>query len=494
MISLRILLPTDVFPPKCGGAGWSAHALATALKQRGHQVTALVPKRGAHGLAREDVLGIPTLRRGYWAPGIPFLLNYFRHERLWPVLAEDLVRSSPLGLGSSVLGLRSLIHAQHVQVTPAAIMAGERLGAPVIVTVRDHWPWDYFATGLHADNLPLPEQSWATLATDLVARLGSLQGAAALAAIPYMRAHLKRRQAFLRRAHAVIAPSRYIADRLATVVDPARIHIIPHMVDLPAIERVVAEPYQTPDLNGPFLLFVGKLERNKGAHLLPEVMRALMETGTAEPRNSGTENQEPEGQGHKNKRTKEQKSSARPVKTANPSVLTMNHQPPATSHQQAIPTLVVAGDGPLRPQIEAELRALGVQVRFLEWIDHDEVLRLMSRCALLLYPSAWGEPLTRVLLEACACGAPIVAMPTGGTPDIVSEGVNGLLAPTAEGLGRRAAEVLGSPALRERLVLGARRAAQERFSVDAVVGRVEELYGKLLEGLGGRVERTKNHY
>ena len=40
----QIIMPSDVFPPKCGGAGWSAHALALALHQRGEHVTAVVPR------------------------------------------------------------------------------------------------------------------------------------------------------------------------------------------------------------------------------------------------------------------------------------------------------------------------------------------------------------------------------------------------------------------------------------------------------------------
>lgn len=418
---LTILMPTDVFPPKCGGAGWSAHALARALQGRGHTVEALVPRRGQRGKTTGDTLGVPTITRGYFAPGIPFVLNYVRHERLWPALADDLAamaagHARPL-----------LIHAQHVQVAPAAAMAGRRLGIPVVVTVRDHWPWDYFATGLHADRVPLPTQSWATLATDLPARLGVLRGAAALLAIPYMRAHLRRRQEYLRQADAVVAPSGYIAERLRAVVDPARIHIIPNMVDLTAIERTIAQPPATPDLGEPFLLFVGKLERNKGAHLLPGALRAMRDA----------------------------------------------------SPGQRLPQLVIAGDGGLKPAIAAELQSLGVRARFLEWVDHDEVLRLMARCALLLYPSAWGEPLTRVLLEACACGAPSAAMPTGGTPDIVSAGVNGVLAATPAALGAQAADLLSRPELLADLRAGARRVARERFAVERVVGRVEQLYDAL---------------
>jgi len=84
----------------------------------------------------------------------------------------------------------------------------------VVVTVRDHWPWDYFSTGLHGDCIPYAEQTRASLATDLVARLGPARGALALAAIPYMLAHVRRRQQALRQAGAVIAVSDYIAHRL----------------------------------------------------------------------------------------------------------------------------------------------------------------------------------------------------------------------------------------------------------------------------------------
>src|SRR2546421_9422323 len=90
VISLRLLLPSDVFPPRCGGAGWSAHALALALIGRGHTVTAVVPRRTTNDGGRmmkellalrrssfvicpeaEDVLGVPTIRIDYWAPRVP---------------------------------------------------------------------------------------------------------------------------------------------------------------------------------------------------------------------------------------------------------------------------------------------------------------------------------------------------------------------------------------------------------------------------------------
>ena len=423
---MHILIPTDVFPPKSGGAGWSSHALALALIERGHTVQAIVPRVGSSGAIAETVLGVPTIRFGYHAPNIPFVKNYFRHERLWQPYADVIVAATPTP--SFQIPAPTIIHAQHVQAAPAAVLAGKQLGAPVVVTVRDHWPWDYFATGLHGNRVPYNGQTWASLATDLVVREGPLRGVMAILAIPYLRAHLRRRQAFLRQADAVIAVSGYIAERLTAIVAPQRIHVIPNMVDLPAIAATISRPQQS--INGPYVLFVGKLDRNKGAHLLVDIFREA--------------------------RAQNLLSRLKPF------------------------TLVIAGNGPLRPYIEDELAALGVTTRFLDWAEHDEVLRLMAHCELLLFPSAWGEPLSRVWLEAAACGAAMLAMPTGGIHDIIADGVNGALAPTPAAFAGRMAALLDNAPLRLAYGAAAQATAQARFSTHQVAGQVEALYASLI--------------
>lgn len=424
---MRILIPTDVFPPEGkGGAAWSTHALARALIGRGHSVTAIVPRRGASGRARGAALGVDLLRVGYKAPRLPFVQNYFRHERLWGPFAEAIVAAARQGPPAD------LIHAQHVQSAPAAVLAGRRLGLPVVVTVRDHWPWDYFATGLHGGDLPYPRSTPASLATDLVARLGPLRGTLAAPAIPYMLAHLRRRAAFLAAADAVIACSGYIARRLESIVAPDRLHVIPHMVDLAANDAAAAaDPAASWD--GALLLFVGKLEPNKGAGLLPAIFGELRRIGA--------------------------------------------DLPPFT--------LAIAGDGAMRGRLEADLARLEVPARFLDWAGHNEVLRLMARCDLLLFPSAWGEPLSRVLLEAAALGAPILAMPTGGTPDIVRDGATGALAATPQQFAARLAALLADPSQRRRLGAAARADARGRFAVDVVAPRYEELYRGLIAARSG---------
>jgi len=415
---LRLIMPSDAFPPRCGGAGWSAHALARSLQARGCDVTAIVPRTG-RGLVSDVTLGIATLRPGYREWPLPFVRNYSRHERLWPIVAQTIVAAVADDAA------RTLIHAQHVRVAPAAVHAARRLGVPVAITVRDHWPWDYFATGLHADRVPYPRQDWAALASDLPQRLGPLRGVLACAAIPYLLAHLARRRAALRAADAVIAVSEYIAARLAPLVPAERLHRIHNFVDLPALDAIIARPAML-DARGA-LLFVGKLERNKGADLLPDIMARLR----------------------------------------------------AAAPDRPLPPLIIAGDGALQPVLAAGFARLGVDARFTGWIDHDEILRLSAACALFLYPSTWGEPLSRTLLEACACGAAILAMPTGGTRDIIRDGHDGALAVTAAGFAARLRQLLDAPAERAALGAAARRTAEQRFSEVVVAPRVIELYRQL---------------
>jgi len=139
--------------------------------------------------------------------------------------------------------------------------------------------------------------------------------------------------------------------------------------------------------------------------------------------------------------------------------------------------LLVAGSGSL----EAELRAKGGNVRCLGWVEEERVLALVRHADCLLFPSRWQEPLSRVLLDAIAHGAVIVAEPTGGTEEIVVDGESGLLGRGVEGLGRALRRVLDDPLLARRLREGARRRADAVFSEEVVLPRVEALYRSVAE-------------
>ena len=133
----------------------------------------------------------------------------------------------------------------------------------------------------------------------------------------------------------------------------------------------------------------------------------------------------------------------------------------------------------------AELEALAAapplrgRVEFLG--ERGDVAALMSALDVLLVPS-WEEPFGRVVVEAMASGTAVVATSRGGTAEIVSDGVDGLLAPPRDAGAWSAAveRLLGEPGLREKLVeAGLRRAAD--FGVAAHVDGVAAVYASALD-------------
>ncbi|MGE0711608.1 MAG: glycosyltransferase family 4 protein [Planctomycetota bacterium] len=149
----------------------------------------------------------------------------------------------------------------------------------------------------------------------------------------------------------------------------------------------------------------------------------------------------------------------------------------------ARPLLAIAGDGPERARLEALARELGLgdAARFLGF--EREVERLY-RAADLLVIASRVEGLPNALLEAMACGLPVVATDLGGARDVLREGETGLLVPPdAEApLGEALARALGDPALRERMGAAATARIRERYTLEAIAPRYLELYARLLAG------------
>jgi N-acetyl-alpha-D-glucosaminyl L-malate synthase BshA len=143
-------------------------------------------------------------------------------------------------------------------------------------------------------------------------------------------------------------------------------------------------------------------------------------------------------------------------------------------------TLLMVGDGPDRSEAEHEAAELGVShdVRFLGRLD--TVANLLQSTDLFLLPSQ-TESFGLAALEAMACGAPVVATRAGGLPEVVDDGVNGILEPvgSVEAMGRRAVELLREPERYASFRQAAIARARE-FSADAIVPMYEALYGEVM--------------
>lgn len=131
--------------------------------------------------------------------------------------------------------------------------------------------------------------------------------------------------------------------------------------------------------------------------------------------------------------------------------------------------LRVAGDGPLRPMLESRARESGVDAEFLGRIDHEELLREMSRCSVFVQASAReGHPKT--ILEAMAQGATVVATHAPGVSDMIEQGVNGILtAPEAAAIAGTVGGLLEDPEFARVLGDGARRWVLGRCSLERVL-------------------------
>jgi glycosyltransferase involved in cell wall biosynthesis len=133
-------------------------------------------------------------------------------------------------------------------------------------------------------------------------------------------------------------------------------------------------------------------------------------------------------------------------------------------------TLLVAGDGELRSRLEP---LAGPRVRFLGAQPHARVLELFAAADAAILSSSW-ENFPHTLVESLAVGTPVIATRVGGVPEIVEDGVNGLLvAPNdAAALAAAIRRFFGDEELRALLRAGA-ASSVARFSPDAVFDELD---------------------
>ncbi|MGH3734873.1 MAG: glycogen synthase [Micromonosporaceae bacterium] len=239
-------------------------------------------------------------------------------------------------------------------------------------------------------------------------------------------------------ADAVIAVSRGMrGDVLAAYpeIDPARVHVIGNGIDTTLyqpVEQIAALQRHGVDPSRPYVLYVGRITRQKG---LPHLLAAA----------------------HR----------------LRPGV-----------------QLVVAASAPDTPEIAAEvaaeieaLRAERDVIWLQEMLPREDVIGLLTHATAFCCPSVY-EPLGIVNLEAMACRTAVVASAVGGIPEVVADGETGLLVPyTEEGFADRLTAALNAllddPDRAAAMGEAGRRRAVAEFGWDAVARRTAELYASL---------------
>ena len=142
---------------------------------------------------------------------------------------------------------------------------------------------------------------------------------------------------------------------------------------------------------------------------------------------------------------------------------------------------LIGGEGQLRNKIEKCISKenLNDKVKLAGWIPHEEVPDYLNALKLVVLPS-YTEGLPNVMLEAMACGTPVLAMPVGAIPDIITDGNTGFImennSPAC--IAKDVMRARGHPDP-ERIVENARALVEQEFTYEAAVER----YRKILEGM-----------
>ena len=255
---------------------------------------------------------------------------------------------------------------------------------------------------------------------------------------------------------AVSAGTKADIQRAYPAVDPARIHVIYNGIDLAEYQKTGETRALTEygvDPSVPYVLFVGRITRQKGVTHLVDAVRYL---------------------------------------------------PPETQ-------VVLCAGAPDTPEIADEMRRKVEEARKshprIVWIEkmvtRQETIQLYSNCRVFCCPSVY-EPFGIINLEAMACRAPVVASATGGILEVVVDGETGYLVPFeqepvtgfprhpesfAKALAARIAELLTDPEKCSRFGDAGRRRVEEKFSWTAIAHQTIELYTQLIE----ERKRTAKH-
>jgi glycogen(starch) synthase len=142
-------------------------------------------------------------------------------------------------------------------------------------------------------------------------------------------------------------------------------------------------------------------------------------------------------------------------------------------------TLVVAGDGPVRSTLKAQVASLGIgsSVEFTGWVPPDQVPDLINDATMVLMPSR-REGLPLVGIEAAHMGRPVIGTRVGGLPEIILHEKTGLLVEREDviALTHAIAALLDQPDRARQMGIAAQARAREVFALEHCVQEYDDLY------------------
>ncbi|MEO0082323.1 MAG: glycosyltransferase family 4 protein [candidate division WOR-3 bacterium] len=156
---------------------------------------------------------------------------------------------------------------------------------------------------------------------------------------------------------------------------------------------------------------------------------------------------------------------------------------PAVLRHEPDVRLFVVGSGPDEPRCRKLGRRLGIEhaVEYCGFVQPDELPSWYSGCTVFCAPALGPESMGIILVEAMACGRPVVASRICGYDEVITHDKTGLLFPVGnhDALAPMLVSLLGSAEFRQRLGQTAHRAAQE-YSWPLIAGRIEQVYQQVV--------------
>jgi glycosyltransferase involved in cell wall biosynthesis len=156
--------------------------------------------------------------------------------------------------------------------------------------------------------------------------------------------------------------------------------------------------------------------------------------------------------------------------------------------KQTIPNIIFAAvggtsksDAAFERRFKESTKILGLQDCFKLVGFRNDILEIIFALDLLVLPSH-SESFGRVLIEAMAAGKPVIGTSVGGIPEIIEDGVTGLLVPphSPEELAQAIIKILQNPEMARQMGEAGRRRAEERFSAKQYVTKIQAIYEELL--------------
>ncbi len=141
--------------------------------------------------------------------------------------------------------------------------------------------------------------------------------------------------------------------------------------------------------------------------------------------------------------------------------------------------LIIAGDGPEKESLK---QIANEKVLFLGHLNYEQTAALYKQSDIIVLPSLWPEPLSRVSIESMYFEKPLIATAVGGNPDYIKNGTTGYIVASQEELTQKMELLINNPTLRNYLGKEAKKMYEEMLKKEKVVSKLIETYEKIKNG------------